>query len=98
MSNTKREPLLSDDMLKDAEEVVEVSSVPVDKLYRFREIYEAARAKDAELIQRLVDTIGMIDKYAERETMSSEEEDVIVAHWNAALDAAEAAGFKPSTT
>lgn len=39
MSNTKREPLLSDDMLKDAEEVVEVSSVPVDKLYKFREIY-----------------------------------------------------------
>lgn len=91
MSNTKRQPLLSDDMLKDAEEVVEVSSVPVDKLYKFREIYEAARAKDAELIQQLVNALqNAHDRHnGVGGTMYISEE-------HKALSAAKAAGFKPS--
>jgi hypothetical protein len=91
MSNTKREPLLSDGNLKDAEETVEVSSVPVDKLYRFREIYEAARAKDAELIQMAVDmaherVIGVREKMRE---LVYKKETLLLAM------AAEA-GFKPT--
>jgi hypothetical protein len=52
-------------------------------------IYEAARAKDAELIQRLVDAL-----YG----LQFDEANVIPAYnkADAAIAAAEAAGFKPS--
>ena len=88
--STKREPLLSDSSLKDAEETIEVSSVPVDKLYRFREIYEASRAKDAELIQMLVDAM-----YSLRKSVRMAPYNTLLGFDNA-LDAATAQGFKPS--
>jgi len=43
------EPLLSD------EQVLDLRSYPPEEI---RDIYEAARAKDAELIQRLVDALS----------------------------------------
>jgi hypothetical protein len=86
MSNTKREPLLSDDDIRDfcddeaedfgigdGPEFAAMQSIAKD----VRLHYEAARAKDAELIQQLVDDIARcycIDKRS--------------------LAAAKAAGFK----
>ena len=98
MSNTKREPLLSDEQLSGVVIFPGGGRRHESEMagYEVRAIYAADSANKDELIQRLVDTLGMIDKYAERDTMSSEEEDVIVAHCNEALAAAEAAGFKPS--
>ena len=52
--------------------------------------YEAARAKDAELIQRLVDGLKHAQKFAEEYGYGPLE----TAQWD--LDAAEVAGFKPS--
>jgi hypothetical protein len=78
MSNTKREPLLSDRNLWDrSAEIV-------------RDFYEAARAKDAELIQQLVDALGNLreihQEWAGREALTGMDE----------LAAAAAAGFKPT--
>ena len=52
MSNTKREPLLSDEDINDPKLVIPIGAKMI------RDIYEAARAKDAELIQQLVDDIA----------------------------------------
>jgi hypothetical protein len=90
MSNTKREPLLSDDGI--------TKLVPPEADFydceltasRVREVYEAARAKDAELIQRLVDGLKHAQKFAEEYGYGPLE----TAQWD--LDAAEVAGFKPS--
>lgn len=88
MSNTKRQPLLSDEKMEAMllSDVV-CKRVADDKMQSeatgyglamgggiVREVYEAARAKDAELIQQLVDALK-----AE----------------GVELDAATAAGFKP---
>ncbi len=78
MSNTKREPLLSDRNLWDrSAEIV-------------RDFYEAARAKDAELIQRLVDGLHNVATLADVDT---DERSTIARN---PLAAAEAAGFKPT--
>ena len=90
MSNTKREPLLSDDGI--------TKLVPPEAdfydceltAHRVREVYEAARAKDAELIQMLVDALDMAFCYVDAET------DPDFKQGEAAIAAAEAAGFKPS--
>jgi hypothetical protein len=52
--------------------------------------FAAARAKDAELIQRLVDGLKHAQKFAEEYGYGPLE----TAQWD--LDAAEVAGFKPS--
>jgi glutamine synthetase adenylyltransferase len=84
MSNTKREPLLSDDTLYKWSTENILSSV------RVRDTYEAARAKDAELIQQLVDALRNLRDIHEfrvgREPLTGTDE----------LKAAEDAGFKPS--
>jgi hypothetical protein len=78
MSNTKREPLLSDRNLWDrSAEIV-------------RDFYEAARAKDAELIQQLVDGLHNVATLADVDT---DERSTIARD---PLAAARAAGFKPS--
>jgi hypothetical protein len=78
MSNTKREPLLSDRNLWDrSAEIV-------------RDFYEAARAKDAELIQRLVDDVRLLRIDFGNSVGQTTEIGI------ASLSAAEAAGFKPS--
>ncbi len=78
MSNTKREPLLSDRNLWDRSPE------------QVRDFYEAARAKDAELIQMLVDALANLrdihEERAGREPLTGMDE----------LEAAAAAGFKPS--
>ena len=77
----RREPLLSD------EQVMDARSWPPEQV---REYYEAARAKDAELIQRLVDGLKHAQKFAEEYGYGPLE----TVQWD--LDAAAAAGFKPS--
>jgi hypothetical protein len=78
MSNTKREPLLSDRNLWDrSAEIV-------------RDLYEAARAKDAELIQQLVDGLHKVATLADVDT---DDRSTIARD---PLYAAKAAGFKPS--
>ncbi len=74
------EPLLSD------EQVLDLRSYPPEEI---RDIYEAARAKDAKLIQRLVDALH---------GLQFDEGNIIPAYHKAdkALDAAASAGFKPS--
>ena len=96
--STKREPLLSNEQIATKCNFMcyPHESIAVRLCTSLMDMYEAARAKDAELIQLLVDAVGMIDKYAKRDTMNSEEEDVIVAKWTTALAAAEAHGFKPT--
>ena len=87
MSNTKREPLLSDEQMRDMvtcglEYVDEIRMVGA---VRVNSWHEAARDKDAELIQALVDALyGATD--LEMQTKAQEE----------ALSAAKAAGFKPT--
>lgn len=87
MSNTKREPLLSDVFLGTLMADEEYHDGP--KWYpsstQVRNIYEADRAKDAELIQMLVDALKF-----ERESLVSCGESA------EAMEAAEAAGFKPT--
>ena len=78
MSNKKREPLLSDRDLWDKSPE------------KVRDIYEAARAKDAELIQRLVDNLHAVATLADVDA----DERATVAR--PGLELAEAAGFKPS--
>ena len=79
MSNTPRPPLLSDEDINDPKLVIPLGAKMI------RDIYEAARAKDAELIQMLVDGLHF-------ERMSL----VACMESQKALDAAAAAGFKPS--
>lgn len=103
MSNTTRPPLLSDDEMQgvalgyytkehvkkyhSAKEMYNASYVAVHKI---RDFYEAARAKDAELIQRLVDGLKHAQKFAEEYGYGPLE----TVQWD--LDAAAAAGFKPT--
>ena len=92
MSNTKREPLLSVEKLVD--EFTEVHPYHAQIYAKqtacwVRDLYEEARANDYELIQRLVDALdGLVEDRG----------GIIVAmrRSHKALDAAEAAGFKPS--
>jgi hypothetical protein len=87
MSNTKREPLLSDEELMELTYVKEDGRRPSEQV---RDFYEAARAKDAELIQQMVDALENLreiyQEWAGREALTGMDE----------LAAAEAAGFKPS--
>ena len=76
----KREPLLSGDVIP----VKLRSPEEVDAMH------ERARAKDAELIQRLVDGLKHAQKFAEEYGYGPLE----TVQWD--LDAAAAAGFKPS--
>jgi hypothetical protein len=82
MSTTPRPPLLSDEDLQD-----EDRGVFGMEREEVRDFYEAARAKDAELIQQLVDGLQQIADEG---------------HWtpdmHELLNAAAAAGFKPSET
>ena len=82
MSTTPRPPLLSDDALLELTYVKEDGRRPSEQV---RDYYEAARAKDAELIQQLVDGLHF-------ERMSL----VACMESQKALDAAAAAGFKPT--
>jgi len=100
MSNTKREPLLSEDQIellneKQYNKCFEECDLTEDVSFHFtnghlagmREmdlIYEAARAKDAELIQQLVNALHSFDPSGLFETSK------------VPLAAAKAAGFKPS--
>ena len=65
MNPDKTVPLLSDDNLKDAVEVHEYRSVPEDKLFRFRDLYEQERqkliAEKDELVKALEDCIQDAD-------------------------------------
>ena len=82
MSNTKREPLLSNADLGYVKDTHTPEQV--------KDIYEVARAKDAELIQQLVDALANLRDIHQfrvgREPLTGTDE----------LEAAEAAGFKPS--
>ena len=79
MSNTPRPPLLSDEDINDPKLVIPLGAKMI------RDIYEAARAKDAELIQQLVDGLHF-ERMSLVSCMESQK----------ALDAAAAAGFKPT--
>ena len=81
MSNTPRPPLLSDDALVELTYVKEDGRRPSEQV---RDFYESARAKDAELIQQLVDGLHF-ERMSLVSCMESQK----------ALDAA-AAGFKPT--
>ena len=84
MSKTKREPLLSDEDINDPKLVIPLGAKMI------RDIYEADRAKDAELIQQLVDALENLreihQEWAGREALTGMDE----------LAAAAAAGFKPT--
>lgn len=84
MSNTKREPLLSDEDINDPKLVIPIGAKMI------RDIYEAARAKDAELIQQLVDDLRLLRiEFGNRVGQTT--------HIGIpSLSDAEAAGFKPS--
>ena len=79
--STKREPLLSDERILDPELTIPLGAKMV------RDIYEAARAKDAELIQRLVDGLAHAQDMAKQHGFGPME----TVNWD--LDAAAAAGF-----
>jgi hypothetical protein len=84
MSNTKREPLVSDEDINDPKLVIPIGAKMI------RDIYEAARAKDAELIQMLVDDLRLLRiEFGNRVGQTTE---IGIA----SLSAAEADGFKPS--
>jgi hypothetical protein len=83
MSNTKREPLVSDKDINDPKLVIPLGAKMI------RDIYEAARAKDAELIQMLVDDLRILRiEFGNRVGQTTE---IGIA----SLSAAEAAGYKP---
>jgi hypothetical protein len=94
MSNTKREPLLSDQSIR---ETFMYGSLILDAEHGFmsganyaRHEYEAARAMDAELIQMLVDDLRLLRIEFGNSVGQTTEIGI------ASLSAAEAAGFKPS--
>jgi hypothetical protein len=87
MSNTKREPLLSDDgITKMVPEEADFYDCELTAS-RVREVYEADRTKDAELIQHLVD--GVIGIY----WMGPDASKKLMIEL---LATAAAAGYKPS--
>jgi hypothetical protein len=84
MSNTKREPLLSDEDINDPKLVIPIGAKMI------RDIYEAARAKDAELIQQLVDDLRLLRiEFGNRVGQTTQ---IGIP----SLSDAEADGFKPS--
>lgn len=88
----KREPLLSDDEFYAAEDFGAGEKEYVISRSEVRDIYEAARAKDAELIQQLVDEVAAWMQPDLDERFRGEQ-------WHQSkriLDAASAAGFKPT--
>ena len=94
MSNTKLEPLLSDQSIR---ETFMYGSLILDAEHGFmsganyaRHEYEAARAKKDELIQRLVDALDVACSYA------AMYDDVPFVMGDNAIEAARLAGFKPS--
>jgi hypothetical protein len=92
MSNTKREPLVSDEDINDPKLVIPIGAKMI------RDIYENARAKDAELIQHLVDALEWVAAYDNGCPLPTWEKGYNNA-WsiaNSARAAAAAAGFKPS--
>ena len=97
MSN-KREPLLSDTQLICGHDLGHNMVRPLSG-HEVRNTYEAARAKDAELIQLLVDAgnaaaEAMISLCAEHGGKGDERKcDQIQNAWQSAI---EASGFKPS--
>jgi hypothetical protein len=84
MSNTKREPLLSDEEINDPKLVIPLGAKMI------RDIYEHHRAKDAELIEMLVDDLRILRIEFGNSVGQTTEIGI------ASLSAAEAAGFKPS--
>ena len=100
MSNTKREPLLSDEEIERYSMMYTIPSryETARALKYAKGIYEAARAKDAELIQMLVDALEWVAAYDNGCPLPTWEKGYNKA-WsiaNSARAAAEAAGFKPS--
>ncbi len=92
MSNTKREPLVSDKDINDPKLVIPLGAKMI------RDIYEADRAKHAELIQQLMDALEWVAAYDNGCPLPTWEKGYNNA-WsiaNSARAAAEAAGFKPS--
>ena len=92
MSNTKREPLLSDEEIERYSMMYTIPSryETARALKYAKGIYEAARAKDAELIQQLVDDLRILRiEFGNRVGQTTQ---IGIA----SLSAAEAAGFKPS--
>jgi len=81
--STKRQPLLSDDDINDPKLVIPLGAKMI------RDIYEAARAKDAELIQELLDALvpPMVSLDAPLEMMVKAK---------GAIELAASAGFKPT--
>ncbi len=89
---TKREPLLSDadiDTLKAGRFELGLG------MKHAREVYEAARAKDAELIQMLVNALRPLHGTLSQ-TVFYDSFPTYVLPIDAALEAAAAAGFTPS--
>jgi 2-polyprenyl-6-methoxyphenol hydroxylase-like FAD-dependent oxidoreductase len=93
MSTTPRPPLLSDEDLQD-----EDRGVFGMEREEVRDFYEAARAKDAELIQKLVDAMAyrMSHRFGEEQFREMYYAGGGVSP-SKALAIADAAGFKPST-
>ena len=90
MSNTKREALLSDDgITKMVPEEADFYDCELTG-QRVREVYEAARAKDAELIQMLVDDLRLLRiEFGNRVGQTTQ---IGIA----SLSTAEADGFNPT--
>jgi hypothetical protein len=107
MSDTKREPLLSDEFMENHADKWNEGVRGITIQHRTcllqgadwaREHYEAARAKDAELIQKLVDALEWVAAYDNGCPLPTWEKGYNNA-WsiaNSARTAAEAAGYKPS--
>lgn len=93
---TRLEPLLSDEYLGTLAPDPDWPDGPewYPSSMQVRNIYEEARSKDAELIQMLVDTIA----WQQRLTLCLKEDgtEIESEFLQEALDAAAAAGFKPS--
>lgn len=116
MSNTKREPLLSDEgyrqIINDLADGcgVDTRTPEGSRAYTtmsetaraVREVYEAARAKDAELIQLLVDAlykapgVSMLHEGVCNDQSCGCDQVKDTNEARKILAAAEAAGFKPS--
>lgn len=91
MSTTPRPPLLSDEDINDPKLVIPLGAKMI------RDIYEAARAKDAELIQMLVDCIRHSYHLDPFDTIKSAKYYALGGKTqHDALNAAAAAGFTPT--
>ena len=91
MSTPPRPPLLSDEAIHSPELTIPLGTKMV------RDIYEAARAKDAELIQMLVDCIRHSYHLDPFDTIKSAKYYALGGKTqHDALNAAAAAGFKPT--